>query len=74
VGTFQLAVKYGLLLFLPASVANSSGLAFANVLWACQTVQQVGLGFILMVSGHLSFREIARNLSAGEGASPEVAS
>lgn len=69
VGTFQLAVKIGLLLFLPEAVANSAGLAFANVLWLCQTAQQVGLGLILMVTGHLSFKEITRNLSEVEGKS-----
>src|SRR5262245_50704284 len=42
--TFQFAVKYGLLLFLPAAVVDSAGLAYANVLWLCQTMQQIGLG------------------------------
>ena len=62
VGTFQAAVKVGLSLFLPASVVNSSGLAYANVLWLCQTVQQVGFGVILMSLGHLSFKDIAGKL------------
>jgi len=68
-GTFQAAVKIGLLLFLPRAVVESAGLAYANVLWLCQTSQQVGFGLILMAAGHLSFREITRNLSAEEGAS-----
>jgi len=63
-GPFQLAVTIGLQLFLPKALAESTGLAFANVLWMCQTAQQVGLGFILMVKGHLSFREITQNLSS----------
>ncbi|HYV44950.1 MAG TPA: lysylphosphatidylglycerol synthase transmembrane domain-containing protein [Myxococcaceae bacterium] len=67
-GPFQLAVVIGLKLFLPVEVAESAGLAFANVLWICQTAQQVGLGFILMVRGQLSFREITQNLSADEAA------
>jgi len=67
-GTFQAAVKIGLLLFLPGAVVDSAGLAYANVLWLCQTSQQVGLGLILMATGHLSFRELTRNLSAEEGA------
>jgi len=67
-GPFQLAVVIGLKLFLPLEVAESTGLAFANVLWICQTAQQVGLGFILMVRGHLSFREITQNMSADEAA------
>jgi uncharacterized protein (TIRG00374 family) len=61
-GTFQAAIKVGLSLFLPASVVNGSGLAYANVLWLCQTVQQVGVGVILMSLGHLSFKDIAGKL------------
>ena len=63
VGTFQAAVKVGLSLFLPASVVNGSGLAYANVLWLCQTVQQVGFGVLLMSLGHLSFKDIAGKLN-----------
>ncbi len=61
-GTFQAAMKVGLGLFLPATVVNASGLAYANVLWLCQTVQQVVLGLVLMSIGHMSFREIAGKL------------
>jgi uncharacterized protein (TIRG00374 family) len=61
-GTFQAAIKVGLSLFLPASVVNGSGMAYANVLWLCQTVQQVGLGVLLMSLGHLSFKDIAGKL------------
>ncbi len=61
-GTFQAAVKVGLSLFLPASVVNGSGLAYANVLWLCQTVQQVGFGVALMSLGHLSFKDLAGKL------------
>ncbi|MGZ3460445.1 MAG: lysylphosphatidylglycerol synthase transmembrane domain-containing protein [Archangium sp.] len=68
VGTFQAAVKVGLSLFLPASVVNGSGLAYANVLWLCQTVQQVGFGVVLMSLGHLSFKDIAGKLDKEERA------
>ncbi|WP_095982268.1 flippase-like domain-containing protein [Melittangium boletus] len=68
-GTFQAAMKVGLSLFLPASVVNSSGLAYANVLWLCQTVQQVGLGVLLMSAGHLSFRDLAGRLDKEQAAS-----
>ena len=61
-GTFQAAVRVGLSLFLPASVVNGSGMAYANVLWLCQTLQQVGLGLVLMSLGHLSFKDIASKL------------
>jgi uncharacterized membrane protein YbhN (UPF0104 family) len=62
VGTFQAAVKVGLTLFLPVSVVNGSGLAYANVLWLCQAVQQIVFGVVLMSLGHLSFKDIAGKL------------
>ena len=62
VGTFQAAIRVGLSLFLPASVVNGSGMAYANVLWLCQTVQQIGIGVVLMSLGHLSFKDLAGKL------------
>jgi hypothetical protein len=67
VGTFQAATKVGLGLFLPAQVVNTSGLAFANVMWLTQTIQQIALGVVMMSLGHLSFRELTGKLS-DEGA------
>lgn len=64
IGTFQAGVKLGLSLFLPPAVLNGTGVAYANVMWLCQTVQQVGLGIILMVTGNVSFRDVAGKLSA----------
>ena len=61
-GTFQFAVKVGLSLFIPAAVVGSSGLAFANVMWFCQTVQQIGLGLLCMTLGNVSFRDVAGRL------------
>jgi uncharacterized protein (TIRG00374 family) len=61
-GTFQAATKFGLALFLPAAVVNNQGMAFANVVWLCQTAQQIGFGLLFMSLSHLSFREIARNM------------
>jgi hypothetical protein len=70
-GVFQWATSLGLSLFLPATVVNASGLAYANVMWLCQTVQQVGFGLILLSFGHLSFRDIAAKLDKeGEASAP----
>ncbi len=69
IGTFQAGVKLGLSLFLPAAVLNSKGVAYANVMWLCQTTQQIGLGMILMSLGNVSFREVAGKLSR-EGEPP----
>ncbi|WP_164018780.1 lysylphosphatidylglycerol synthase transmembrane domain-containing protein [Pyxidicoccus trucidator] len=66
-GTFQAATKVGLGLFLPATVVNASGLAYANVMWLSQTVQQVVIGLILLSVGHLSFRDIAGKLDDKDG-------
>ncbi|QRO01438.1 flippase-like domain-containing protein [Archangium violaceum] len=74
VGTFQAAVKVGLSLFLPASVVNSSGLAYANVLWLCQTVQQIGFGVVLMSMAHVSFKDIAGKLDKEQQATSSLPS
>jgi glycosyltransferase 2 family protein len=70
-GTFQAATMVGLGLFLPASVVENQGLAYANVLWLCQVAQQLGLGFLFMSLSQLSFKEITRNMGAGEGTEPQ---
>ncbi|MDF1565695.1 MAG: lysylphosphatidylglycerol synthase transmembrane domain-containing protein [Deltaproteobacteria bacterium] len=49
VGTFQFFVLLGLGLFLPAEQVAESGMAYANVLWAAQFGQQVGLGLIFLL-------------------------
>jgi hypothetical protein len=63
IGTFQAAVKLGLSLFLPASLVHSKGVAYSNVMWLCQTTQQIGLGLILMSLANISFRDVAGKLS-----------
>ena len=65
-GTFQAALRVGVTLFFPAAVVKAQGMAYANVLWLCQTGFQVGLGLIFMAAGHLSFRELAGKLAAEE--------
>jgi hypothetical protein len=66
VGTFQAAVKVGLGLFLPAAIVSGKGLAYANVMWLCQTVQQIGLGFLFMSLSHVSFRDVTTHLGDGD--------
>ena len=68
VGTFQAAVKLGLSIFLPASVVNGPGLAYANVLWLCQAAQQICLGLLFLSIDQLSFRDIAGRLEREENA------
>jgi uncharacterized protein (TIRG00374 family) len=70
VGTFQAFVKLGLSLFMPLSVVNSKGLAYANVLWLAQTGQQVLLGLILLSISQLSFRDLTQKLEKEEAAVP----
>jgi uncharacterized protein (TIRG00374 family) len=65
VGTFQAAVKVGLGLFLPAAVVSGRGLAYANVMWLCQTLQQIGIGFLFMSLSHVSFQDVTKNLGEG---------
>ncbi|MCI0570268.1 MAG: flippase-like domain-containing protein [Myxococcaceae bacterium] len=66
-GTFQWATRLGLQLFVPGTVASASGLAYANVLWLCQTLQVVGLGLVMLSVSSFSFRDLAGRL-AKEGA------
>ena len=62
VGTFQAAVKLGLSVFLPAAVVNGSGLAYANVLWLCQTVQLILFGLLFMSFSEETFRDLTGKL------------
>jgi uncharacterized membrane protein YbhN (UPF0104 family) len=62
-GTFQAFIVLALGLFLPGEVVHSSGVAFANVLWATQILQQILFGVVLMVWSNRSFRDIAGKLS-----------
>jgi uncharacterized protein (TIRG00374 family) len=62
-GTAQLALLIGMGVFLPQAVVNSSGVAYANVLWAVQIIQQILVGLFFLVRSHGSFRDIAGKLS-----------
>lgn len=63
-GTFQAFVKLGLAVFVPSAVVNGGGVAFANVLWAVQILQQVLTGLFFLVVSHGSFADIAGKLSS----------
>jgi glycosyltransferase 2 family protein len=70
-GTFQAGVRLGLALFLPGEMVRGAGLAFANVLWLCQTSQQIGFGLLFLSLDHLSFGDVAGRLDgAGEVGAP----
>ena len=58
VGTFQLAVAFGLSLFVPDAVAHTRGVAWANVLWASQIGFQLVLGTIFLFSSHIKVARI----------------
>jgi uncharacterized protein (TIRG00374 family) len=80
VGQFHLAIKLSLLAYLPASVVNSRGLAYAFVLHGMQTIWYVSVGLLsapaLAASGsHTSLAEAVRESNrAGEDAELEPAS
>jgi uncharacterized protein (TIRG00374 family) len=61
-GTAQLALLIGLGVFLPQHVVKSSGVAYANVLWLVQMLQQIGVGLFFLVKSHGSLRDIAGKL------------
>ncbi|MFT3708225.1 MAG: lysylphosphatidylglycerol synthase transmembrane domain-containing protein [Archangium sp.] len=62
-GTAQLALLIGMGVFLSQEVVNSSGVAYANVLWLVQMVQQILFGVFFLVRSHTSFTDIAGKLS-----------
>ena len=61
VGTFQGAVVLGLSLFVSREVADASGPAYANVLWAAQIGFQAFLGLVFLFSSHI---KVARLFTA----------
>lgn len=67
-GTAQLFMLIGLGVFLSQDLVNSSGVAYANVLWVTQIVQQVLFGLFFLIKsqgkGGASFSDIAGKLSA----------
>lgn len=73
IGTFQAATKVGLALFVPAAVVNSQGLAYANVVWLSQTLQQIVFGLVFLSLSQMSFREITNNMSEEAPAEPQPA-
>jgi glycosyltransferase 2 family protein len=58
VGTFQLAAAFGLSLFVPDNVAQTRGVAWANVLWASQVGFQLMLGAVFLFSSHIKISRI----------------
>ena len=68
-GTFQFFTLLGLSLFLSRQSLEGAGAAYANALWALQFAQQVGLGLVYMLAGHLSFRTLLEAAEEGSGGS-----
>ena len=64
-GTFQAFIKLGLSLFVSKEAVNSSGVAYANVIWVVQILQQVVTGLVFMVLSNQSFSDVAGKLSSG---------
>jgi glycosyltransferase 2 family protein len=58
VGQFQVFTLLGLALFLPESVVEGRGLAYAIVLHGIQVIWYVGVGALALASRHVSFAEI----------------
>ncbi len=71
-GTFQAFIILGIAVFLPHEVVNSSGIAFANLLWITQIAQQLAVGLALMSLSGRSFGKLAHNLEADKMAAEEA--
>jgi hypothetical protein len=61
-GTFQTAVVTALELFFPAVILNTTGLAYAWVIWAVQIAQQIITGFVFLLLSKQSFTDVAGRL------------
>ncbi|MBM4780682.1 MAG: flippase-like domain-containing protein [Archangiaceae bacterium] len=72
-GTFQAFVLLGLSVFVSKDVVNSSGIAYANVLWVIQILQQILFGMIFLFLSQGSFKDIAGKLSNQDGDKAERA-
>lgn len=70
-GTFQAAIRVGLALFLPGELVRGAGLAYANVLWLCQTGQQIAFGLLFLSLDHLSFGDVAGGLDEETASEPQ---
>ncbi|HEY2731727.1 MAG TPA: lysylphosphatidylglycerol synthase transmembrane domain-containing protein [Polyangia bacterium] len=80
VGQFHAAIKLGLLAYLPASVVNARGMAYAIVLHGIQTVWYVTVGLLSLPAlsaggSHTSLAEAVResNRAVEAGGDPSVA-
>jgi uncharacterized protein (TIRG00374 family) len=79
VGQFHAAVKLGLLAYLPASVVNARGMAYAIVLHGVQTIWYVATGLLSLLwlsapGAHASLTEAVRESNrAAEDAAEEAA-
>ncbi len=62
-GTFQAFVVLALSIFLPPAVVHASGIAYANVLWLTQIIQQIAYGLLMMLLYRESFQALAGKLS-----------
>jgi uncharacterized protein (TIRG00374 family) len=69
IGTFQGAIVVGLSLFFPAGVVATRGLAYANVIWAAQTLQVTVVGLPFLLSQHV---QLGRLLGAGAEVGQEL--
>jgi uncharacterized membrane protein YbhN (UPF0104 family) len=76
IGTTQFFTQVGLSLFFPVAIPQAAvrAAAFANTLWLLQFGQQIGLGLVFLLAGHVSLRGLFRRDDAPpedeEGDSP----
>lgn len=68
-GTFQAFILLGLSVFVPKSVADSSGVAYAYAIWVVQLLQQIGTGLVFLVLSNASFKDITGKLGEEQRAS-----
>jgi glycosyltransferase 2 family protein len=72
VGQFHYLTTLGLSLYMPKSVADSAGLAYAILLHGIQVVWYVGAGAVSMFTSHVSFADVLRRPTLEEEAADDA--
>jgi uncharacterized protein (TIRG00374 family) len=69
-GTFQAFVAIALGVFFSKSLVDTTGVAYANVLWISQLAQQILYGLVLMVWSRQTFRDLMGHMHDEPAGSP----
>jgi hypothetical protein len=70
VGNFHEFARLGLELYLPAAVVQGAGMAFVVMVHGMQLLWYVGIGFLVLATGQVSFRKMIKATKKKMGEEP----